>query len=232
VLDSDARGHNVTGLTAKDSTFLTKNIPGSTTAYTQLTCAGQYGCHGNRTAGNDDIAGVKGAHHTDDTGGITGASVGLSYRFLDSILGKEDSDWEHDNTNNSHNEYKGSTGTATDTISYLCATCHGKFHRWQGGAPEVGTASPWLRHPTDVVLKGTGEYANYITYSLVAPIARPDPTNVADTTVVTPGRDIIMCLSCHRAHGSPYYKMIRWDYKSASLSTALSGCSVCHTSKN
>ncbi len=38
---------------------------------------------------------MEGAHHKDDSGGITGASVGLSYRFLKGILGKEDTDWEH-----------------------------------------------------------------------------------------------------------------------------------------
>jgi hypothetical protein len=171
-------------------------------------------------------------HHRDDTGGITGASAGLSYRFLNGLLGKEDPDWEQDNVNTSHNEYKGSTAIETDTVSYLCSVCHGNFHTWVGGASEVGTASPWLRHPTDVILPGTDEYSAYTSYSMVAPVARPDPDNVLNTDEVTPGTDIIMCLSCHRAHSSPYDKIMRWDYRNATLSTALSGCNVCHTSKD
>lgn len=229
VTDGDDRGHNVNEIKAQDGT-LGLTPPGGTALSSQLTCAGEYGCHGDRTAGNDEVDGIKGAHHTDDSAPLTGASVGLSYRLLNGILGKEDSDWEQDNINTSHNEYKGSTSSTTNTISYLCATCHGKFHTWQGGATEVGTDSPWLRHPTDILLKNEGEYASYTTYSMTAPVARPSPDSVADTTAVTPGTDIIMCLSCHRTHGSPYYKMTRWDYKSWP-GGGTNGCAVCHTWK-
>jgi hypothetical protein len=231
VRTDDARGHNVSGLKGPDPT-LGLSPPGGSDLSSQLTCAGEFGCHGNRTAGNDEYTGMRGAHHEDDTGGINGTSVGLSYRFLKDILGKEDPDWEQDNINTSHNEYKGSTASATDTASYLCSQCHGKFHTWEGGASEVGTASPWLRHPTDIVLNNTGEYASYTVYNMTVPVARPDPDSVVDTTQVTPGTDIIMCLSCHRAHASPNFKSLRWDYKDVNLSTALSGCNVCHTSKD
>ena len=231
VKSNDVYGHNVAGITAQDGS-LGLTPPGGSAMTSQLTCAGEFGCHGDRSSGNDPYAGLKGAHHKDDSGGITGGSVGLSYRFLDGITGKEDSDWEQDNINTSHNEYKGSTSNSADTISYLCARCHGNYHTWTGGASEVGTASPWLRHPTDIALKSTDEYAGYTTYSMTAPVARPDPDTVTTTNQVTPGTDIIMCLSCHRAHASPYYKVMRWDYKSSTLSTAISGCNVCHTSKN
>ncbi len=231
VRTDDTTGHNVSGIIAQDGT-LGLTPPGGSTMASQLTCAGQYGCHGDTSGGNDNYSALGGAHHVDDTGGITGASVGLSYRFLNGILGKEDANWEQDNTNTSHNEYKGSSGSATDTISYLCSKCHGNYHTWVGGASEVGTSSPWIRHPTDVILPNTGEYASYTTYSMTAPLARPNPDSVSDTTAVSPGTDIVMCLTCHRAHSSPNYKILRWDYKSSTLSTAISGCNVCHTSKN
>jgi hypothetical protein len=231
VRTDDAKGHNVAGIKVLDIN-LGLSPPGGSDLASQLTCAGEFGCHGSRSAGNDEYTGMYRTHHKDDTGGITGTSPGLSYRFLDGILGNEDPDWEQDNVNTSHNEYKGSIASATDTVSYLCSVCHGNFHTWEGGAPEVGTASPWLRHPTDILLPGTDEYANYTSYSMLTPVARPDPDDVADTTVVYPGADIIMCLSCHRAHASPYDKLMRWDYKNAALATALSGCNVCHTSKN
>jgi len=231
VKSDDFKGHNVAGIAAQD-VALGLTPPGGVAMTTQLSCAGEFGCHGNRSSGNNNYSGMKYAHHTDDSGGITGASVGLSYRFLNGVLGKEDPDWEQDSTNTSHNEYKGSTGSSTDTISYLCAECHGKFHTWTGGAFEVGTASPWFRHPTDIALKSTGEYAAYATYNMVTPVARPETFHVTSTAQVTPGTDIIMCQSCHRAHASPYFKLMRWDYKSTTLSTAISGCGVCHTGRN
>lgn len=233
VTTDDAKGHNVDGITGKDGKLgLTPPGAGGTPMGVQLRCAGEFGCHGDRTQGNGELDGIKGAHHTDDTGGITGESVGLSYRFLNGILGKEDGDWERDNDNTSHNEYQGATSFNNNTtISFLCGQCHGNagnggFHN-PGG---VGSYSPWLRHPTDIALKNTGEYADYVTYSMVAPVARPNPDSVLVPTRVTPGTDIIMCLSCHRAHGSPYFKLMRWDYKN--WPPGNNGCVVCHTWKD
>jgi len=231
VNDGDTRGHNVLGIKGTDL-VLGLTPPGGTALASQLRCAGLYGCHGNRSI-SDQLSAMKGAHHTDDSGGIDGSSVGMSYRFLNGILGKEDSDWEQDNTNLSHNEYKGATDFTTSTsISSLCGQCHGDFHSSTG----VGSGTPWFRHPSDYTLPASGEYQYYnngtLDYSMIAPIARPDPSNVIDTTKITPGTDIVMCLSCHRVHGSPYYKMLRWDYCNPNLSEALSGCNVCHTHKN
>ena len=237
VTQNQANGHNVVGIFADpDSNFSGDNIPGSATSYAgnQVTCAGTKGCHGDRGA-SDQLDAMKGAHHTNDAGGITAASIGLSYRFLDGILGTEDDDWEQNDGNTTHNEYKGAVGfTDTSTISSVCGQCHGDFHS-SGG---VGSNSPWLRHPTDIVLPSTSskEYQYYnggaggtaaTAYSMLAPLARPDLANITDTSKINPGTDIVMCLSCHRAHGSPNYKMIRWNNKEN-----MTGCVVCHTSKN
>jgi predicted CXXCH cytochrome family protein len=233
----DSFGHNVAGISAIEAAPMDAPPGGSFPAggtYTgQLRCAGTRGCHGQNgghaeAAVDDQLQALAGSHHANLTP-IDGTTVGKSYRFLNGILGKEDANWEQDNINTSHNEYQGSTAFTTDTtIGFLCAECHGDYHSTTG----VGSASPWLRHPTDIALNATGEYAGYTVYSMTAPVARPDPNTVADTTQVTPGIDIVMCLSCHRAHGSPGFKITRWDYKSATLATALSGCGVCHTSKN
>ena len=224
---NDNRGHNI--LNTNPDEILGNTPPGATEGSplsAQLRCAGTYGCHGNRDT-TDQVDAMKGSHHTDDSGGITGGSVGLSYRFLKGILGTEDSDWEQDNTNNSHNEYKGAINfTTTSSISYLCGNCHSNFHTDLIG--EVGTTSPWLRHPTDYTLPGgTTEYAGYTSYSMLAPVARPNLSDLPATPdIARPGTDVIMCLSCHRAHGSPNYKMIRWDNQAN-----MSGCVVCHKSK-
>jgi hypothetical protein len=200
----------------------------------QLRCAGTRGCHGfngghAETPVDDQLYAMYGAHHG-NVSPTDGSTVGKSYRFLYGIVGREDAHWEQDNLNTSHNEYKGSVGfDDATTINFFCAECHGDYHNSSG----VGSSSPWLRHPTDIALPaGPTEYAQYTTYSMLAPVARADPFNVEDTTKVEPGADIVMCLSCHRAHASPYYKLLRWDFRSGELSTALSGCGVCHTSKN
>lgn len=242
----DRKGHNVAGIAKPDATFSYTPPgwdPNATQGYTQrgqiangattwtqqLSCWGTYGCHGTNS-------GLKG-HHQDITGPISNATtVATSYRFLYGIKGYESSDWEWGATSSNHNEYFGyNFGAANadynhkDTISYLCAECHGQFYK------DRHSGSAWLRHPTDYVLPNSGEYANYNNgggYSLASPVARPAvPTSPSST--VTPGDAssatgaIVMCLSCHRAHGSEYPSILRWDYSS----TSQAGCKVCHTQK-
>lgn len=239
-------GHNVKDTGVID-TILT-SPPGDQHATgitnTNFTCAGVYGCHGDRNISGESMA-IKGAHHTDDSvlrfGSINttnqGTSIGRSYRFLNGVKGGEDADWQATKSATDHNEYYGTTSMgassktspAGNTISGLCAECHGYFHGTTSS--EVGSTSPWLRHPTDIALKATGEYALYTSYNFTAPVARQTIPNSPSGTV-TPGTDIIMCLSCHGAHATANYKMLRWDIKNSNISTAISGCNVCHTSKN
>ncbi len=260
--DFNRVGHNVIDLGATYQDIVLTSPPGDQhvtgITNTNFTCSGAKGCHGDR-AEEDKLLSLKGAHHTDDTvlkfgtnfnedsqGGITG----LSYRFLKGVKGGEDSDWQASVGCTDHNEYKGETSMGSsnltypvnNTISGLCAECHGYFH---GTTPsETGSASPWFRHPTDIILPGeiSKEYRSYNEgtgtdnpYSLDVPVAR---VNIPDapSCFVNPGTDdaIAMCLSCHRAHASPYFKMMRWDYKGwpACRPTCIDGCNVCHTSKN
>jgi hypothetical protein len=254
--DSSTAGHNVVDLGVLDGSLSSPpgDQHGTGITNNNLTCAGQYGCHGDRTI-TDKTKAMRGAHHTDDSvlkfGTINvagqGGTTGLSYRFLNGVKGGEDADWEATVSSTSHNEYFGdttmssssATSPAGNTISGLCAECHGYFHGTTSS--EANDQSPWRRHPTDTTLPGTGsEYASYTTYSLTAPVARTSAWTGwtgggSPSGAVSPdgnADDIVMCLSCHRAHASPSFKMTRWDIKNASLSTALSGCNVCHTSKN
>ncbi|MBU4491405.1 MAG: hypothetical protein KKD69_02970 [Euryarchaeota archaeon] len=141
-----------------------------------------------------------------------------------------------------HNEYWGNvaategtlaTAPAGNTISGLCGECHGTFH---GNTDIGGTTSPFTRHPTDIVLKGSGEYTNYTTFSVVAPVARVNITTVneAANATVTPGTDVVMCLSCHGAHATAYADILRWDYTGMVTggSSNTTGCFVCHTTKD
>jgi hypothetical protein len=249
----DNRGHNVidTGNQEDNGSMFPPPGDENTTGIlkSNFTCAGKFGCHGNRTV-EDKLLSLKGAHHADDSvlkfGGIDesgqGGSTGLSYRFLKGVKGGEDIDWQATNSVTVHNEYKGAIfgvegGNAYtpggNTISGFCAECHGNFH---GGSDDTGgpIGTPWLRHPTDISLPLSGEYILYTTYNLTVPVARTTIPNSPSSTVTPSGNtdDIIMCLSCHRAHASSDFKMMRWDYKGWPANLQTNGCNVCHTDKN
>lgn len=204
----------------------------------QLTCSGTWGCHGNRTIENPYLSLYK-AHHTHDNREMDGSTVGKSYRFLYGIIGVEHPNWEYLATKEDHNGYKGNFNHNTmDTISYLCGECHGKFHPSSnlGGSQEVGSNfTIWLRHPSDISFSnvhggfGNSEYLGYTTYSLESPVAYFNPTG---KETVVDADSIVMCMSCHRAHASPYSDSLRWDYANITVGdTRREGCLICHVNK-
>jgi hypothetical protein len=159
------------------------------------------------------------------------------------VEGIEDADWQYTEGAGDHNEYLGKAGTHTEvggvggftnilenTMTAYCTGCHGNFHT------QVDGNANWIRHPSDAILPTTGEYTQYTTYDPIAPVARPDLSGGVSSTV-TPGTDMVMCLSCHRAHGSPYNDMVRWDYEVGTVAggggaSDGTGCFVCHTEKD
>ncbi len=236
----------------------------------QLTCAGTNGCHGDHTNA-DDFGDIRGAHHGDDSN-INGNTVASSFRFLKGIMGTEAADWELAVSAANHNGYRGADRIAANstttgsldatTISYLCAECHGLFHSGTGEIitgddPTTASNNPWLRHPSDFALGNAGpvEYADYanadgalytagpLAYNYIAPLASVTGAAVSDPLAAGAGvNDIVMCLSCHRAHGSAHDDLLRWDYNDiatggemvAGTSTAFDnkGCFACHTTKD
>lgn len=217
----------------------------------QLTCAGTNGCHGDHSATNDWDA-VAGAHHGPDTD-IDGLTVASSFRFLKGIKGLEDSDWEYQPTSTAHNQYYGIDKTSDleenadpATISYLCAECHGNFHSGvdsDGAVEEDGAVeSPWIRHPTDFDMGNVASKADYAgyggdshTYSIIAPVASKTIGDAPlDTVYVAEDDAIVTCISCHRAHGTPFDDLLRWDYGSCVSAGGNDdcGCFACHTTKD
>ena len=238
----NAYGHNVLGIADADT--LTE-APGNvndcasschcslaTTGYNSPGCCG---CHLNP------------AHHADDTGPIVGTaspSTDGYFRFLSGhmsgnnhgVCGIENPNWNYGADKDNHNEYLGWSGDKEyaagfynlgHTMTAFCSGCHGNFH------VEQDSSGNWLRHPSDAVIPNSGEYASAFGashfYDSTIPVARPILTAVTDTVAI--GTDLVMCLSCHRPHGSPYYKLMRWDYKNWP-GGGDDGCSTCHTSKN
>ncbi|NVL90093.1 MAG: hypothetical protein HWN69_03715 [Desulfobacterales bacterium] len=195
-------------------------------------------------------------HHANDHVHLQGGKVDSYdkgwYRFLlphggfananvDGVEGFEDGDWEHSSGAGDHNEYKGSVVSGSygftglgNTMTAYCTGCHPEFHNVQGAL-----SSPFKRHPSDIVIQNSGEYANAFgaagsgtgAYDPDFPVAR-STVPVSPSSTVTLGSDMVMCLSCHRAHGSQYDSILRWDYKNTDLATAFSGCNKCHTTKN
>lgn len=250
-------GHNVKGLLTADNAamYSPPGYGGSIATWTsteQLTCAGTYGCHGDRTNDSgdadtttDDYEATRGAHHGDDTT-IDGSTVAKSFRFLLGVVGTEmnaaPNKWAYNMTASIHNEYKGLITPATNvsddspgtggSISGLCAECHGQFHSQPNRATATATASPWLRHPTDILLNTGGEVTAYNTptntYNIKAPVARQSPSTSSDA--VAENSDIVMCLSCHVAHASPYKDLLRFVYDDKMTITGGS-CLTCHHTK-
>ncbi len=240
-------GHNV-GSIAPQDTRLLNTPPGGLNMASSLTCAGTYGCHGDRTK-TDETRAMFGGHHGDEAvGWKDGSTVANSFRFLLGVQGLEDSNHEYQPTGASnHNKYYGvdrtSEADAAGTISSLCGGCHRDFHN---GTGQISTgilgSDAWLRHPTDFDMgrvSSGSEFAGYNggtgianPYSVISPVATNDTTATLNTTIYSVTDDaIVMCLSCHRAHGTPYASSLRWDYK-AWPGGGYNGCIVCHTVKD
>jgi predicted CXXCH cytochrome family protein len=75
------------------------------------------------------------------------------------------------------------------------------------------------------------------TYSVVAPVGSTDVSTVLSSVYATPGGAddaIVTCISCHRAHGTPYDDLLRWDYATCVSAGGNDecGCFACHTTKD
>lgn len=229
--ENDVYGHNVWGISEEDANITAaEGAPGGIMAFGCTTS-----CHKSLVI--DNVFGKRGcqgchtevAHHDDSK---------PWFRFLKGhinsgayVLGIEAPDWEQDGGSDPslRNVYKGVDGpitwgggtgiTAGHSISAFCLGCHAAFHK------DMGVASPWLRHPNNILLPSTGEYGAYDpvdNYSNEAPVAY--------LNIDAPSRDeaVITCLSCHRAHGSDQPDMLRWDYANMPEGT---GCYTCHSTK-
>jgi len=107
-------------------------------------------------------------------------------------------------------------------FSAWCGACHGVFHGSELTDPDVGNNTDWLRHPTDRILDTeiAGNYSPTSTYDWEYPIEDVNSNEIVDST------DEVFCLSCHRAHGTPYSNSTRW-YNDAPSGSG-TGCSKCH----
>jgi predicted CXXCH cytochrome family protein len=237
--NDDAKGHNVLDIAGSDPNYV-GGAPGSTVG-----CSSS--CHDSLATTGYGSPGCNGchmypAHHADDSNTVVGSESPDTdgyYRFLaghnsgntHGVCGIEDSDWEAISSATVHNEYLGFAGDhgfaagfydLGHTMTAFCCGCHGNYHIQN---------PPSARHPSDFVIPNSGPYANAFgaggsgtgIYEPNIPVARPSLNGTVSPTV-TLDTDMVMCLSCHRAHGSPYRKMLRWD-----IAYTTNPCSKCHT---
>jgi hypothetical protein len=242
---NDTKGHNVLGVSSPDTNLA--EAPGN-----PYGCASS--CHMSLAVEQTAVSGLGSGcegchlelkHHAPNAApGEVATEANGWFRFLaghmgganNGVQGIEDSDWEYTKAAGDHNEYLGNVGDhssstnslTTNTMTAYCCGCHGTFH-------EQVDSGLWIRHPSDAVIPNSGEYASYTAYSTQAPVARNTLSGISAT--VTPGTDMVMCLSCHRAHGSPYADMLRWDYNTQIAGgggggSDNTGCFTCHTAKD
>jgi len=105
-----------------------------------------------------------------------------------------------------------------------CIACHANFCGSENQRSEAG----WVRHPTNASLPLQGEYAGYEAYRKDVPVSYPDPNKPERATAR------VMCMSCHRPHGTPYPYLLRWDYSAmvAGGEDNETGCFACHRTKD
>jgi hypothetical protein len=208
-------------------------------------------CHGTLATPQSGCTGCHVPHHHANGSGIVAGRDEGWYRFLGSVMqrdgsnvppsegvvGIEDPDWEQNPLPNRHNTYQGTTSPYANflesgSMNQKCAGCHGVFHS------QTAATSAWVRHPVNVAVPDSGEFAEFTMYTPQVPVARQ---NVAEMdrnfTEINRGSDVVACISCHRPHGSPYPAMLRWGYRDwpgfdpHTGKPADNGCAVCHTTK-
>jgi len=207
--------HNVFdiwGAAGTDSVFDAaglNTIPGDAAAtYTQTTCVTCHSGSGGHHAAAPTA--VKGGTAANDTyrllgaGGVFVAGTGVvDFGVNDSTV----STYAQDVTND---------------MNKFCAACHQDFHGEIITDPDVGAGGSWIRHPVGVTL-GAGMDTAYNAQVIVGEV----PVMGADADT----QRIVMCISCHRPHGSQYADLLRWSYGAnvAGGGGAALGCETCHS---
>ena len=139
-------------------------------------------------------------------------ATGAGYRFLGpDIEGIGDALYER---GEGHNVYKSG--------DQYCSACHANFC----GTENQSAGGSWMRHPTNTPLPMEGQYEGYV-YRKDIPVGYPDPNKPERSTAR------VMCLSCHRPHGTPNPYLLRWDYGAMGARDGKNdnGCFACHRQK-
>lgn len=134
-------------------------------------------------------------------------------------------------------------------FSSFCAVCHGDFHGGNGEGPngengKTRAGGGWIRHPANMQMGGPGSRYGIAAYTAAVVNTQgnnPNPAGYdwkyplvkadadfsvksrgasADDAGTAAGTDRISCLTCHKAHASPFANMTRWDSRAHSFIAA------------
>jgi hypothetical protein len=242
---TDANGHNVKDLVGILTVGLEDTLPATPGAEsngytvptpTELTCAGELGCHGNHNVADDTT--VTGFHH---------GAYPDAYRFLRFYDGTDHTDIKGKGAGNyelastvdagNHNVYYAmadDSAATNDSISAFCSMCHGGFH----GETDTFVASAWIRHPTEVLIpSGWNKASPYdvkVDYDR-NPFAftgiKYDNVSV-DLAYGMSDEPRVACISCHRAHATTEDDILRFAYGDMQAGGSNTyGCLGCHTAQ-
>ncbi len=221
IANSDAKKHNVVEISDPEGTLTV--VPGVATGSRgsnitninqQFSCAGATGCHGRTDTG------ITGSHHAQNAG----------YRFLrigngagTLVLGKGSPNRERGGaTATNHNVYSADT---TAGISRFCAECHGVFHT------DTISNGAFIRHPTDNLIPSTWNVTVDYNNNPFA-FTGTEYNNASTNTAYTTNGARVACVSCHRAHGSAYDDILRFDYATQVAGGGNTvGCLGCHSAQ-
>jgi hypothetical protein len=200
------------------------NLGAGTNVPADLTCAGENGCHGDTSDGMTNDGGIRGFHHGSKLGWRYLRIAGIASDLASGqVLGESSTDWELGGaTATNHNVY---SADPAQGISKLCANCHGVFHG-DNTDTDIYASGAWIRHPTLAAIPAawtpTVDYENN-------PFSFADLASAAPDAAYTKTGAAVSCLSCHRAHGSPYADILRFDYSAQDAGSAVAlGCLGCH----
>jgi predicted CXXCH cytochrome family protein len=211
---TDAQQHNVQGIVPLADVTLVTTPPGGIDLGAQIVCGD---CHGGSGGhhGTGNAASARTGTASDDTYRMLySAAVGVAVSAGQADYGVNDG------------SVSGYLTSGANNMNAFCATCHGLFH----GTPNQGSqATAWVRHPTDWslteadVASATTYAANWGALTATQKIILPLASNGVQT-------DDIMCITCHRPHGSAEDDLLRFTYANnqAGDATADFGCESCH----
>lgn len=208
----DNHGHNIVAADfgfAADATNVT--APGGSMNANTLGCTSCHDPHGQVNGGTSNgtaAISVSGSYGAADP--IDGSIHG-NYRLLGDAGYKQINVAAPVATSNGSNGAYVNYGTG---MTGWCLSCHGSFN---------DNAN---MHPTNVAVpavynsyKKTGDFTGTVdtAFDALVPFERgitdgSDLAMAANSTVgVEDGNDVVMCLSCHRAHASAFDNALRWD---------------------
>ena len=101
-------------------------------------------------------------------------------------------------------------------INDFCGACHERFNRTISSRGTRG----WRQHPVGITIAGA-RHADFSHWSGLSDRITLAEHPSGDSEDLHGAQ--LFCLSCHRAHASPYKNALRWDYSENN-----DGCLECH----